>query len=199
MLIFDILLKKQIVTDHNGESILDLTNNSVSVNFIRNCRINKIILVSDEFEMRPDLVAKVTMGSANYADILLKFNGISNPYSLSAGMFLFIPNKDDILNNMVARINPKTSLRDIVFNSNKLSTKDKARLKYMEEKAAALKNSGSVLPPNFDDNGNQEVIVRDGKIIFGDNTSLPLDKCTLQPLSIAAFKQKILLNKIRNS
>ena len=152
MLAFNILLKKKKVVDSNNNLILDLTNSSVKSTYINDTRITKVILVSDEFEMRPDLVAKATLGSSSFADLLMKFNGISNPYSLERGMFIFVPNVDDAINNTIDRQTVSKPLRDIVFNPDKLSKKDKARLKFLEDKAASFKNQGSALPTNFDPN-----------------------------------------------
>lgn len=198
-MLFDILLKKNKVLDKNNNMILDLTHNTVTTTFINNTRISKVVLVSEDFEMRPDLIALAALGSVNYADVLMKFNSISNPYSIQRGMLIFVPNIGDVLTSIIDRATVSKPLRDIVFNVDKLSKKDKARLKFLEEKSTALKNKGSMLPPNFDAEGNKEVKVKDGKIIFGDNISLPLDKCTLQPISKAAFKSKILREKIRGN
>lgn len=199
MLAFDILLKKGTVTDSKNNLILDLTNNSIKPTFINDTKIVKVVLVSDDFEMRPDLVAKATMGSTSYADILMKFNGISNPYSLASGTYIFVPDINSVVTTMIDQSKISVPLRNIVFNPDKLSNKDKARLLYLEEKAASYKNAGSALPPNFDPNGNSEVTVKDGKIIFGDNVSLPIDKCTLQPITVAQFKSKILAQQIKNN
>ncbi len=199
MLLLDILLKKKTVVDKYNNNILDLTASSVNNTFIKGTRIIKVVLVSSEFKMRPDLVAQAALGSSNYMDVLLKFNGISNPYSLYTGQLLYIPNIDDVATHMIDNSVVSTPLREIVFNPDKLSVSDKARLKFLEDRASTLNNTGSVLPPNFDPNGNQEVTVKDGKIVFGDNVSLPIDRCTLLPLSKAQFKEKILANQINGN
>lgn len=54
------------------------------------------IEVSHEYIGRPDLVALAIYGDEEYADILCKFNGISNPFELNEGMILWCPRAEAI-------------------------------------------------------------------------------------------------------
>ena len=53
-----------------------------------------IIQVTEEFVGRPDLLSKEVYGSEEYASILCKLNGISNPLSLNKGMYIVVPKPD---------------------------------------------------------------------------------------------------------
>ena len=57
---------------------------------------------------KPHLISRKVYGSENYSDIILSFNGISNPLSVEYGITLYIPDLQFCLNNI---------------NSNKLKNK----------------------------------------------------------------------------
>ena len=54
------------------------------------------ITVTDDYVARPDLISLAVYGTDQYADILCKINGISNPFELNAGMILLIPNLSNL-------------------------------------------------------------------------------------------------------
>lgn len=45
---------------------------------------------------RPDLLCDDLYGDEDYADILMKLNGISNPYELNEGMLLLVPAVEEL-------------------------------------------------------------------------------------------------------
>ena len=56
----------------------------------------EFIRVIDDYVARPDLISLAVYGTDQYADIICKINGISNPFELNAGMILLIPNLSSI-------------------------------------------------------------------------------------------------------
>lgn len=56
----------------------------------------EFIRVIDDYIARPDLISLAVYGTDQYADILCKINGISNPFELNEGMILLIPNLSTI-------------------------------------------------------------------------------------------------------
>ena len=70
------------------------------------------IKVVDDYIARPDLISLAVYGTDEYADILCKINGISNPFELNTGMILLIPN----LSNLTFLY--KTKSASAVFESN---------------------------------------------------------------------------------
>ena len=54
------------------------------------------IRVTDDYVARPDLISLAVYGTDQYADILCKINGISNPFELNADMILLIPNLSNL-------------------------------------------------------------------------------------------------------
>ena len=64
----------------------------------------QIVEVTEEFTCRPDLLSKEVYGSEEYAFIICKLNGISNPLELNRGMLLAIPSPDS-LDQFVVQVN----------------------------------------------------------------------------------------------
>ena len=54
----------------------------------------KVIVVNEFYVARPDLISLALYGSDEYADVLCKLNGISNPFELNENMMVFCPTAD---------------------------------------------------------------------------------------------------------
>jgi hypothetical protein len=183
----------------NGELIKDLTYKSVE--FREDMLITDVGVVTEDLVMRADLFAKIYFRNANRLDYLLKFNGISNPFSIDAGDLILIPSED----SMKAAFKPKTekdreTSRDEVvkkfFDPNRLNKKDKKRLEYLKKKSAEHANGSKTnLPPNFAEPGSKELRVVDGKVVFGGDVVANKEHCP-DPLSKARAKSKLIQNKI---
>lgn len=59
-------------------------------------RINRIVVVTEDYVARPDLISLAVYGNDDYGDLICKFNDISNPFELGKGTRLKIPNIDDL-------------------------------------------------------------------------------------------------------
>ena len=55
-----------------------------------------VYVVTDEYVAGPDLLSLHVYGTVNYADVLCKLNGISNPFELNDGMYIVAPDANDI-------------------------------------------------------------------------------------------------------
>ena len=73
-----------------GMGIWDLTRSSVSFSLI-NLKIKSFINLTEDAQMRPDLVSLQSYGSLAYTGSLMKINGISNPFALQTGTVFAIP------------------------------------------------------------------------------------------------------------
>jgi len=198
MLLIDTIRNKPEVLV-NGEYIKDMTTRSVE--FGPNMLVSKTGIVSEDLAMRPDLVSKIYFGDSNKLDHILKFNGISNPFSLEAGDIVLIPSAEDMktaFKPKVAKDNQtnKDELIKKFFDPDKLSKKDNKRIDYLAAKSAQLANGSKTnLPPNFAEPGSQELKVVNGQVIFGGDVVPSKENCT-DPLSKARAKSKLLENKI---
>ena len=59
---------------------------------------SNIVVVTKDYIARPDLVSLAIYGSDEYADIICKFNNISNPFELNEGMVLILPDLSSVRN-----------------------------------------------------------------------------------------------------
>lgn len=196
MLSIDTLVKKPETINQNDERIVDLTAATFVYN--RNVTIIGSGIVTSELEMRPDLVARIYYGDVSKLDYILKFNGISNPFSLERGTTLIIGDSKEMESNFTGKSDTdpdkkQADIRDKFFDPNRLSKKDSKRLAALQQKSSQFSNGASNLPPNMAEVGSQEMKVKDGVVIFGGDvvkTSCP------EPISRAVVKSKLIEQKI---
>lgn len=198
MLFIETLRKKPLFKKPDGY-VRDLTERSVE--FRQDVRVVQADTVSDDLAMRADLLARIYFRDANKLDYLLKFNGISNPFSIAPGDIILVPDQDDMKTVMsptrlADQSKSKDELKKKFFDPDRLGKKDKKRLDYLQSRSASMANgSQNNLPPNFAEPGAQELRVVDGKVIFGGDIVPNAERCP-EPLSKARAKSKILQNKI---
>lgn len=198
MLQIEVLRRKPVI-NINNENIIDLTTKAFD--FTGAVSVYNTMVVTDDFVMRSDLVAKVYYGNSNRIDFLLKFNGISNPFSLDVGQILMIGDENELKSQLANQSNApdnqaKKDIRSAFFDPNRLSKKDQSRLSYIQKKSQTqTAGSTSNLPPNFAEPGSKELTVQDGKVIFGNDVVGNKANCP-DPLSRARVKAKLLENKI---
>lgn len=198
MLLIETLRNKPDI-EKNGELIKDLVNTSVE--FRGDMFVIGTAVIGEDLVMRSDLVAKEYFRNSNKLDYLLKFNGISNPFAIDAGDVLLIPSDEDMKIAFKPKVDKSadSSQKDVAkkfFDPNRLSKKDQKRLELMKQKSDKLNNGSKTnLPPNFAEPGSQEITVKDGKVIFGNDVVGNKDNC-IDPLSKARAKSKLLEKKI---
>jgi hypothetical protein len=178
-LIIDTLQKNKSVFNPQTEiqsqnyGIWDLTKASISYNSVT-VEISDLFVVTDYYQMRPDLIAAIKMGDQGRVGSLLKVNGISNPFSLKGGTILAIPSSETVESSYKIKknedqagssntnVNPNQSFRE--NQQQKKFSVSEGRRKFLENK---IKNPPPMeLPPNMLQ-PNQNVIERkDGFFIF---------------------------------
>lgn len=127
-------------------------------------------VIADEIG-RIDLIANAYYRTMDKAELILKYNNISNPFSINEGDVLLIP--DDGLSLVKwKRVNPMASeeiselnIRDQFVNSKRLTERDAKRVEYLKRKAAQKANgSTEIIPPNILKPGEENIIIENGKI-----------------------------------
>ena len=185
MLISKILRNKLEFVKSNGDRLIDLISSTFDFNKGGNQSAGLIRVLEDE-AMRPDLIANRIYTESDNWDVLLKYNGISNPFSVNPGEILVSPAFSSMDSFIVK---PKTIIEKgqekALNNENKLinptSVKDKKRVEALKDRVSEL------VPPNVNTTGSQNIKVKDGKVIFGedvtsinkDNGSIPLSRSRL--------------------
>ena len=201
MLSIKTLFQKPESVDRYGDPIIDLSYSTFSFN--SNISIIATGIVTTDLEMRPDLVAKIYYKDISKIDYLLKFNGISNPFSLEAGTIVLIGDETEMSNcfssGKIADPDKKqTDIRTKFFDPNRLSKKDAKRLTLIQQKSQTFTNGASNLPPNMADIGSQEIKIKDGVVIFGGDVVANAKDCPTV-LSRAVLKSKLISKKIFNT
>jgi hypothetical protein len=144
-----------------------------SLIFINDVTVIAEHIVTEDDICRIDLISLKYYREAAYSDYILKYNGISNPFSINAGDVLLIPSTEATTTRIIPfkSVNvddDKLSIRDQFINTKRLSKKDAKRIEYLQRKAASKPNGSSeILPPNIrksDDAPN--ITIGNGKIII---------------------------------
>jgi hypothetical protein len=170
MLTIDIIESKSYFTNpKTAETYLDLTTSSWDPKNVK-YTIRAIGIVNDETEMRPDLVSMIYMYDYSRLGTMLKLNNISNPLSVKSGEVLFIPGDNminDLFNSGQAKNNQKQKSRSFRKElQEKISQVSKERLEYLNSKNISNLTE-TPLPPNLLREGEQQILVTEGRLIFG--------------------------------
>jgi hypothetical protein len=170
MLTIDIINDKPFFTNPNTEErYLDLVSPSWSVRNVQ-YSIKAIAFVTDETKMRPDLVSMQYLGDYSRLGTMLKLNNISNPLSLDTGEILLIPG-DQMVNDLFQSGRSITTQKQKARSfrkelQDKISQVSKDRLEYLNSKNVS--NLAEIpLPPNLLQEGQQQILVTEGRLIFG--------------------------------
>jgi hypothetical protein len=120
--------------------------------------------------MRPDLVSMQYLGDYSRLGTMLKLNNISNPLSLNTGEILLIPG-DQMVNDLFQSGRSITTQKQKARSfrkelQDKISQVSKDRLEYLNSKNVS-NLAESPLPPNLLQEGQQQILVAEGRLIFG--------------------------------
>jgi len=111
-------------------------------------------------EGRPDLIALKYYGDQSTTDLILKFNGISNPFSLSEGDILEIPVYAEVFKKFIKPTRQSgESQKDKFIRQRRMTQKDVKRLEYLQKIAER-----EALPPNRLKTGQYNKDVDSGSI-----------------------------------
>ena len=117
-------------------------------------------VVTEDDKVRPDLIALKYYGDHTKTDMILKYNRISDPFSISPGEIILVPSPD----TAYYRLERPMSFEDNIvkrqfIDTKRLSQKDQKRIEALKKKY----NKETLLPPNvipvgkknYEFNGNQ--------------------------------------------
>lgn len=184
-----ILRVKKIIAKLNGDTLVDLISSTFS--FERTSTFTEgMTRVKEDEAMRPDLVSMRMYSKENYYDVILKYNGISNPFSLAPGEILAIPPFKEFERMIVPPREIPEKGKELMSNSedrllNPKTLKDKKRLESLKT------STREIVPPNVNTKGNTNVKVKDGRVVFGEDvTQINKDNCKI-PISRARLIQQL--------
>ena len=161
-----------------GVGIWDLTRSSISFSRI-NLKISKFYTVTEETQMRPDLICLQAYGNLTNIGSLMKINSYSNPFAINEGMLFAIPVQDrldaafDQKRNLLAQnnttTNPNTAFRR--SQENKAFQVSDSRKKFVEAQTQAKNPIPQALPPNVLQQGEVQVLKTPQVIALGPSVS----------------------------
>jgi len=156
--------------------IWDLTKASITYKNLP-VSIASFFIVTEYYQMRPDLIAAIKLGDPGMVGSLLKFNAIGNPFALKEGMALAIPDSSTVketfrvkkIQNQQVTSNTNTNPNN-VFKKNQEQKKFKVsdgRKKFLQDK---IKNKPELnLPPNVLQPGEKTILKQKGFFVFAPN------------------------------
>jgi hypothetical protein len=183
--------KKPIFNRPDGIGVKDLTvsmfdmgaNNYVSYQAYK---------VPKEFEMRPDLIAGAVYNNTLYAEFILKYNGISNPFTIQEGDLILIPALETMKtitsNKSATAPSGGNAIRDTYKYIDPLKF-PKVNTKFQNRQIVSVPNGA--LPPNIAKEGENQIAYRNGRVYFGESTTT----CLTSGMSQSEYLTTIIKNK----
>lgn len=163
--------KKSEITFKN-QQILNLADSIFDLSKSLNTTYIPYKLTSD-YKMRPDLISISGFGTDEYTEIILKLNGIINPFSVDENDVILMPNIDDVTPNLVDNKN-KTNYDNIIkSNTNKYLDKSKIPSNSVSNTDYENQNIGkNISSVNYSPDNTSSIINRNGRIYFGENSDM---------------------------
>jgi hypothetical protein len=175
-------------SDGSSYGIWDLTRSSVSY-LQNNMEIDTLYIVTEYYQMRPDIIASMKYGDAGKMGSLLKFNNISNPFAINTGTFLIVPAPKSIEDtfNLKKLINQESGTSNTNTNPNEVFKKNQEQKKFKVSEGrknfldAKVKNQPSlIISPNVTQPNAKSIEKKNGYLIFapdagGGGANLPVN------------------------
>lgn len=157
---------KRKFTLPDGTEIVDLTQQTLEYEYEDVIVYNSFYCTS-QMNMRADKIAQIVYSDKNKTEYILKFNNISNPFSIEEGDLISIPESL----NAREHFKIKGEIEEIRENLRKQFI-DESKLIYKDEKLTEFDKRQTVnLPPNFSKESDKAITIKNGEIIFGENIS----------------------------
>ncbi len=148
--------------------------------------------VPESMKMRIDLVSIAAYGTDKYADLLMKYNNISNPFTLNADDILFIPTMDTIENELKPTVSKSASNAEKIRNYHKYIDKNKLPGNIGSENNNKTIKKSEYKEANMAPINQNGITMRNGRIYFGENSDC---ECAIDGVIASDF----LVSKIENA
>lgn len=188
--------QKPLFTKPDGTVIRDLTQSMLNLKSTSFSNFT-VYKVPRDYRMRPDLISRAVYNDSLYTEIILKFNGISNPFSIDEDDIILIPNLDDAEDNIVTPQQIQMeSAADKIRNAYKYIDplkypKKGEKLKAYEQRDLSGGGSEELLPANLNRSGESQVSYRNGRVYFGPG----VETCLENGISTGEFLTNVITNR----
>lgn len=173
----------------NGKVILS----EPTMVFVKNIKIIAYHTVNEDEAMRVDKIAKKYYGIDGSFDRILKWNGISNPFSIAPGMILEIPDPNGQTFKWEKPKEIENPVRQQFLDAKRMSKPDLKRVEFLKNRSSNKPNgSKQNLPPNMLKTGEKDVVIK-GRVISLQNSSMKTNTPMLGSKAILSpkFAQQI--------
>ena len=184
--------KKNTYTNNDGIELVDLSDSIFNSNLKAvTCSFYK---VTKEMQMRPDLLSIASFGEDTYAEMIIKYSEICNPFAIEEDDVIAVPSLNSVYNEVkdviLSNNTEDESTYNLVKNYHKYIDKSKvpsnmgSQTSPVQGNKNATQNKNisgteenssvgnSPVEPNMANNGNSGISVINGRIYFGPNVSV---------------------------
>jgi hypothetical protein len=160
-----------------GITMIDFLENNFKVSYSDpSLEIEKVMLIEEHHICRPDLISFECYGSVNHVDIILKFNQITNPFSMELYDFMVIPTLASGLRfyrqDKLSKTKEIFDTKALFLDPTKASQKDIARIAQLQKIANKRSNGATeIKPTNLLRNGEVPYMTDGENIIFAPSMS----------------------------
>lgn len=178
---------KPLFKKENGDEVRDLTVGAFQMSTTVSSDY-KMYKIPSSMVMRPDLISNSAYGTTEYTEMVMKYNSISNPFSIDVDDIIVIPNRNNIL-DIVA---PTKEVDENLLVGRSYKYIDPTKFPKMHETIKEFDNRDmTVLPPNISDIGEEQITHRNGRVYFGENIG---KSCLYDGMSSGEYLQTIVKN-----
>ena len=180
--------RKEEVTDVRGNRIIDLTKSIFSRN-TGQIQDYRVVRMTDVYQMSPDLISQYMYGTDEYTEFILKFAGISNPFTLDEDDILLIPNVTQAIGMMEAEnrgANDATAneaqmvqIRNFYKFVNTEYKSDRSsydKLKNMDIPSGVIDTTkareSDYIVPYISEDGRTSITIRNNRVYFGEDSGM---------------------------
>ena len=162
---FKSILETKPTIIKNGEKIIDLTYQNYNPK--KKNSIARVYTLTEDYEARPDKLANTLHSNISFVDLLLKTSDISNPFSISKDDIVIVYELIEMINDVDTNSAQRKNIEEIIRQQYIDETK-KPKIDILVNQ---FRNEPAKLPPNITKIDQKDVIVKNGKVILGDNVT----------------------------
>ena len=161
---------KKTVTNNNGEVVVDLLSKNYDIEYISGrMKVRVLFPIKEEHLCRLDLVCQQVYGNPGYASLLAKWNGISNPFSISVGDIIVCPTSDILTSSFIEEkdIDKRDieATRSIWLDPKRATKQDLNRIEQLKKIALKEKNGSTDPKPTNLLREGEQAFIKDGNFI----------------------------------
>ncbi|MEG1008386.1 MAG: hypothetical protein RSE41_03070 [Clostridia bacterium] len=184
---------KPLYIKPNGEEIIDLTQTIFNFENNLNSDVN-VFRLNKTYNMRPDLISYACFNSTDQMELILKVNGISNPFSINEDDIIIVPSQEQ-LNSIVKPINNNytgdNTIRQAYKYIDPSKFPNKSDVVKDFENRTIKSDDTQILPPNISQKDESQYEVRNGRVYFGENIG---QSCLKSGMTLTDYMKTIIKN-----